>query len=69
MTITREDFLRLLPAAVPGLRAGEDGFLLEGPGRTCRIRLAELPPRKPPPTTVPPLRRPEVIARMSAQAG
>jgi len=30
--------------------------------------LAELPPRKQPPTTVPPLRRPEVIARQR-QAG
>jgi hypothetical protein len=28
--------------------------------------LAELPPRKQPPTTVPPLRRPEVIARQRA---
>jgi len=31
--------------------------------RTTAALLAELPPRKQPPTTVPPLRRPEVIAR------
>ena len=37
--------------------------------QTTAALLAELPPRKQPPTTVPPLRRPEVIARMSAQAG
>jgi hypothetical protein len=30
--------------------------------------LAELPPRKQPPTTVPPLRRPEVQARIAAKA-
>ncbi|MFL6118495.1 DUF2277 domain-containing protein [Actinophytocola sp.] len=33
---------------------------------TTRL-LAELPPRKQPPTTVPPLRRPEVRARMAAK--
>jgi hypothetical protein len=31
--------------------------------------LAELPPRKQPPATVPPLRRPEVQARIAARAG
>jgi hypothetical protein len=30
--------------------------------------LADLPPRKQPPATVPPLRRPEVRARMAAKA-
>ncbi|AGM02857.1 DUF2277 domain-containing protein [Amycolatopsis keratiniphila] len=30
--------------------------------------LAELPPRRQPPTTVPPLRRPEVQARIAAKA-
>lgn len=35
---------------------------------TTRL-LAELPPRKQPPTTVPPLRRPEVQARIAARAG
>ncbi len=34
---------------------------------TTRL-LAELPPRKQPPTTVPPLRRPEVQARIAAKA-
>jgi hypothetical protein len=34
---------------------------------TTRL-LAELPPRKRPPTTVPPLRRPEVQARIAARA-
>ncbi|HEX6352376.1 DUF2277 domain-containing protein [Actinophytocola sp.] len=34
---------------------------------TTRL-LEELPPRKQPPTTVPPLRRPEVQARMAAKA-
>ncbi|MCT2583794.1 DUF2277 domain-containing protein [Actinophytocola gossypii] len=33
---------------------------------TTRL-LAELPPRKQPPTTVPPLRRPEVRARLAAK--
>jgi hypothetical protein len=31
--------------------------------------LAELPPRKQPPPTLPPLRRPEVRARIAARAG
>ena len=31
--------------------------------------LAELPPRQQPPTTIPPLRRPEVRARIEARAG
>ena len=35
---------------------------------TTRL-LAELPPRKQPPTTVPPLRRPEVQARIAARVG
>jgi hypothetical protein len=34
---------------------------------TTRL-LAELPPRKQPPTTIPPLRRPEVQARIAARA-
>lgn len=34
---------------------------------TTRL-LAELPPRKQPPATVPPLRRPEVRARIAAKA-
>jgi hypothetical protein len=33
---------------------------------TTRL-LAELPPRKQPPTTLPPLRRPEVRARLAAK--
>ena len=33
-----------------------------------RHLLADLPPRKQPPTTVPPLRRPEVRARIAAKA-
>lgn len=35
---------------------------------TTRL-LAELPPRKQPPATVPPLRRPEVRARIAARKG
>jgi hypothetical protein len=35
---------------------------------TTRL-LAALPPRKQPPKTVPPLRRPEVRARIAARAG
>jgi hypothetical protein len=35
---------------------------------TTAALLAELPPRKQPPTTVPPLRRPEVIARQRSAA-
>ena len=35
---------------------------------TTAALLAELPPRKQPPTTVPPLRRPEVIARQRTAA-
>lgn len=34
---------------------------------TTRL-IAELPPRKQPPTTLPPLRRPEVQARIAARA-
>ncbi|SFQ43921.1 hypothetical protein SAMN05421810_107180 [Amycolatopsis arida] len=34
-----------------------------------RRLLAELPPRKQPPKTVPPLRRPEVQARLAAKSG
>jgi hypothetical protein len=30
--------------------------------------LSELPPRRQPPVTVPPLRRPEVLARIAARA-
>lgn len=33
---------------------------------TTRL-LAELPPRKQPPATLPPLRRPEVLARLAAK--
>ncbi len=33
---------------------------------TTRL-LAELPPRRQPPTTLPPLRRPEVLARLAAK--
>lgn len=35
---------------------------------TTRDLLAELPPRRQPPNTVPPLRRPEVQARIAARA-
>lgn len=35
---------------------------------TTRRLLAQLPPRKQPPKTVPPLRRPEVQARIAARA-
>ena len=35
---------------------------------TTHRLLAELPPRKQPPATVPPLRRPEVRARIAARA-
>jgi len=45
MTITREELLRLLPAALgPGLEAEGDGFLRKEAGRSLRIALAALPP-------------------------
>lgn len=36
--------------------------------RVTRHLLADLPPRRQPPTTVPPLRRPEVLARIAVRA-
>jgi hypothetical protein len=44
-----------------------DRAVAEIAAATTRL-LAELPPRKQPPTTVPPLRRPEVRARIEAKA-
>lgn len=45
MTLTRGDFLRLLPSAVGHEPYAEaDGFLHQEPGRQWRIRLAPLPP-------------------------
>ncbi|MGB3439841.1 MAG: DUF2277 domain-containing protein [Actinophytocola sp.] len=44
-----------------------DQAVAEITASTTRL-LAELPPRKQPPATVPPLRRPEVRARIAARA-
>ncbi len=45
MTVTRADFLRLLPAAVGGVAFAEehDGFLHREPQRTWRIAFEPLP--------------------------
>ncbi len=48
-------------------RAAFEAAVAEVTATTTRL-LAELPPRKQPPTTVPPLRRPEVQARIAARA-
>jgi hypothetical protein len=48
-------------------RAAIEQAVAEISATTNRL-LAELPPRKRPPTTVPPLRRPEVRARIAARA-
>jgi len=48
-------------------RAAFETAVAEVTATTTRL-LAELPPRKQPPTTVPPLRRPEVQARIAAKA-
>ncbi|MCJ0901873.1 hypothetical protein B2J88_24860 [Rhodococcus sp. SRB_17] len=50
--------------------ANRDAFeqaVREVTATTTRL-LSELPPRKQPPQTVPPLRRPEVVARIAARA-
>ena len=45
MTITREELLRLLPAALgPGLVAEGDGFRRQEGGRSLRITVNEMPP-------------------------
>lgn len=45
MTVTRAEFLRLLPAAVGGAAyvEGTDGFLHREPGRSWRIGFTALP--------------------------
>jgi hypothetical protein len=48
-------------------REAIDRAVAEVAAATTRL-LAELPPRKQPPPTVPPLRRPEVRARIAAKA-
>jgi hypothetical protein len=48
-------------------RAAIEAAVAEVAATTTRL-LAELPPRKQPPTTIPPLRRPEVQARIAARA-
>ncbi|TDV55214.1 DUF2277 domain-containing protein [Actinophytocola oryzae] len=48
-------------------RAAIEQAVAEIAASTTRL-LAELPPRKQPPPTVPPLRRPEVRARIAARA-
>lgn len=48
-------------------RAAIEQAVAEISATTTRL-LAELPPRKQPPATVPPLRRPEVRARIAARA-
>jgi hypothetical protein len=49
------------------LREPFEAAVAEIAAATARL-LEELPPRKQPPTTVPPLRRPEVQARIAAKA-
>jgi hypothetical protein len=49
--------------------ANEDAFeaaVAEVTATTTRL-LSQLPPRRQPPKTVPPLRRPEVVARIAAR--
>ena len=48
-----------------GTRGDFDAAVAEIAAVTARL-LAQLPPRRQPPTTVPPLRRPEVQARLAA---
>jgi hypothetical protein len=48
-------------------RAAFEAAVAEVTATTTRL-LAELPPRKQPPATIPPLRRPEVQARIAAKA-
>lgn len=48
-------------------RAAVEVAVAEIAATTTRL-LAELPPRKQPPATIPPLRRPEVRARIAAKA-
>jgi hypothetical protein len=48
-------------------RVAIEAAVAEIAATTTRL-LAELPPRKQPPTTIPPLRRPEVQARIAAKA-
>lgn len=49
-------------------RAPFEAAVAEVAAVTARL-LAELPPRRQPPPTVPPLRRPEVQAKLAAHAG
>ncbi len=48
-------------------RPAVEAAVAEVAATTTRL-LAELPPRKQPPSTIPPLRRPEVQARIAAKA-
>jgi hypothetical protein len=48
-------------------RAAVEAAVAEVAATTTRL-LDELPPRKQPPATIPPLRRPEVQARIAAKA-
>jgi hypothetical protein len=53
-------------AVTDNTREAFERAVAEVTAATTRL-LAELPPRKQPPTTVPPLRRPEVQARIAAK--
>jgi hypothetical protein len=55
------------PPADPDAAAAFEAAVREVTDTTTRL-LASLPPRKQPPATVPPLRRPEVRARIAARA-
>lgn len=56
------------PTRLPGANAEAfEAAVAEVTETTARL-LAALPPRRQPPKTVPPLRRPEVIARLAARS-
>ncbi len=63
-------YVRKVSGVTRPTAANEDAFetaVAEVTATTSRL-LAALPPRKQPPKTVPPLRRPEVRARIEARA-
>ena len=63
-------YVRMVSGVTRPTAANEGAFetaVAEVTATTSRL-LAALPPRKQPPKTVPPLRRPEVLARIEARA-
>lgn len=64
-------YVRKVSGVAKPTEANRTAFALavaEVTATTARL-LASLPPRRQPPATVPPLRRPEVRARIAARAG